>query len=738
EIASILIATGDPINGGVTYPGKRLNVNNALFVAVTTQGKVSFDRDTYSIDGMITITLTDSDLAGMDFHNVTLRSGGSDTESVILQALSPGIGVFSQTISTSPATPVLYDGILQTSHGSIITVRYLDLPAGPGKPVYATDTAEIDGLAPAISNVQLRIPGPEPDISFSTSEPTTVRLKAGTDFTLLNDIARYHVIPDTYHKMSLAGVEPFTDYFMVIEVVDEAGNITVDDNNGAYYIFTTTGPGDIYVPTDYTTIQEAILSSWDSGVVRVVDGTYTGPGNRDIDFLKRSITVLSENGPRHCVIDCQGSESEPHRGFVFHRGEKYHSILSGFTIRNGYSKNQEGGGVLCFESDPTINNCYFINNITDGYGGGISCSDSRSKIQGCFFANNQALVGGGIYGDYIDIDNCTFTQNKADYGGGLALFLNTHTVQNSIFKQNQAVQFGGAIFCESSAPTIKKCFISENKSSNKGGGIYGWLNSSPRMENCIISANNTLDKGGGMRFTFGGSPIINKCTVVSNTAALGGGINCQSGSNAKLFNSIFWDNSEEEISFSGAEVSVMYSNVRGGFTGLGNINIDPLFIRSGYWDPNDTPANQNDDFWVAGDYHLRSQGWRWDELYQEWTWDEQTSLCIDAGNPSTALQEESLYVMPYYPNKWAKNIRINMGVYSQTSKASLAVPGWSLLSDLNNDGIVNLVDLAYQSLFWLQTNSDSPGDLNRDGVTNIQDLLILKFEWLVKTPWRQS
>ena len=736
EIYNILIDTGDPTTGGASISDKRLNVNNALLAAVSTKGKISFDCDIYSVDDIITITLTDRDLAGQNFHSVTLKSDRIDIESVVLAALPPGIGVFTQTIATSASTPERYDGILQISHGAKLSVSYFDLPTEDNKPVERMDTALIDGIAPVVTDFQFRVPGPEPEISFSTSEPTRVTLKVGANISSLNYLVRYHVFPDTHHAMNLTGVMPFTDYFMVIEVVDEAGNITVDDNNGAFYTFSTTGPGDIFVPVDYATIQEAILSSWDGGVVRVADGAYTGEGNRDIDFLNRSITVQSENGPRQCIIDCQGSESEPHRGFVFQRGEKYDAELTGFTIRNGYSQYQDGGGILCIESDPTISNCIFTNNGTGGYGGGIFCFDSRSKIKGCLFDGNQARVGGGIYGEYIDIDQCHFTQNQAVYGGGLALFLNTHNVQNCVFIQNRAVQLGGAIFFESSEPTIKKCLISDNKSDNNGGGIYGWINSSPRIINSIICANSARKKGGGIRLTFGGSGIISKCTIVSNTAGIGGGIHCQSGSDAKINHSIVWGNSAEEISFSSADLTVRYSNVRGGWSGLGNIDAAPLFVREGYWDPNSTPSNPNDDFWVLGDYHLQSQGWRWDELAQQWTWDEQTSRGIDAGIPSANLQEEPLVVRPYYPNKWAKNIRINMGAYSQTSEASLAVPGWSLLADINNDGIVNLADLAQQGIFWLQNTGGAPGDLNRDGVTNILDLHLFDSEWLVKTPWR--
>ncbi|MBA7704822.1 hypothetical protein ES703_113641 [subsurface metagenome] len=45
-----------------------------------------------------------------------------------------------------------------------------------------------------------------------------------------------------------------------------------------------------------------------------VAGIYTGVGNRDIDFKSKAIAVRSENGPEHCIIDCQNQG----RGFHFH------------------------------------------------------------------------------------------------------------------------------------------------------------------------------------------------------------------------------------------------------------------------------------------------------------------------------------------------------------------------------------------------------------------------------------
>ncbi len=216
----------------------------------------------------------------------------------------------------------------------------------------------------------------------------------------------------------------------------------------------------IHVPGDQPTIQAGIDAASPGDTVLVANGTYTGPGNRDLDFNGKSIIVTSEDGPETCIIDCDGLG----RGFLFHSGEDEDAVVQGFTIRNGY--------------------------LTDGSGAGIRITTGSSPvINGCILTGNNAVYprsGGAVWADSGLISDCIIQNNRADAGGGLSLGGDA-VIHNCLILNNWADEAGGGVVTGSSGmPTLSQCTITGNMSGEGGGGLFV---GSLVMTNCIVWDN---------------------------------------------------------------------------------------------------------------------------------------------------------------------------------------------------------------------------------------------------------
>ena len=95
----------------------------------------------------------------------------------------------------------------------------------------------------------------------------------------------------------------------------------------------------VVTPDGPITIQMAINDCYFFGdVIELTDGVFSGPGNRDLSFFGKDITVRSQSGdPTTCIIDCEGSDQDPHRAFLFENAEGPDAVVEGVHFRLDFS-----------------------------------------------------------------------------------------------------------------------------------------------------------------------------------------------------------------------------------------------------------------------------------------------------------------------------------------------------------------------------------------------------------------
>ncbi len=480
----------------------------------------------------------------------------------------------------------------------------------------------------------------------------------------------------------------------------------------------------VYKPDRGTGDRDAAFNL--AGAVQVKGG-YAGIGMPDPDVrdIELHPTVLSG--------DLAGDDQP---GFVNYVENSRHVVaalgispactLDGLTITAGnadgaWQEYGTGGGVWSRDSHVIMTDCRVT--LCSAYlvGGGVQTFDNGSlEARRTLFENNRTTWptygygnGAGLNkgpGAAVTLVGCTFRGNTGFQGAGANFTgVGACSVSDCLFEGNVATQWsGGMQVYLTPTVVVDRCTFRGNMalSAQEGYagayGNYGITSCSVRtistLTNCLFEGN-TGWTGGAINNDDTGTVNVINCTIVGNTAApgRGGGIANTSdfgGSNVMIVrNSIVRGSTGGQIVNIGAgsSTSANYSNVEGGFAGIGNINADPMFVDA-----------------TMGNFRLAPR-----------------SLSIDAG--SNAVVPAGILIdiagdPRFHDDPWTADTgasdparpalaRVDMGAHE--------FQGSSCAADFNDDAALNSQDFFdFLGAFF---ENDTSADFNADTFINSQD-----------------
>jgi hypothetical protein len=215
----------------------------------------------------------------------------------------------------------------------------------------------------------------------------------------------------------------------------------------------------------------------------------------------------------------------------------------------------------------------------------------------------QAGINGAADGDTVLVASGTYTgplNKNLDFGGKAISVVSEDGPATTIIDCEGDGR--GFIFQtdEDSLSRVEGFTITYGSVATLGGGIY-CLGASPAIVRVVV-AGCSAQAGGGIGCE-GASPRIVSATITGNDAGAygGGGIFCWQGSSPLVESSVLWGDAPNEIRVAGGGPVVRFSDVAGGWSGIGTIACDPLFTNI-----------------LGGDYSLRYD-----------------SPCIDSGDPES-------------------------------------------------------------------------------------------------------
>lgn len=450
------------------------------------------------------------------------------------------------------------------------------------------------------------------------------------------------------------------------------------------------------------TIQEGLINVSSNGTVHVYPGIYY----ENIVWPNvQGITLRSESGPDETVIDGQRLG----RVITINTPTDTTPVIDGFTIRNGLAAGLEnGGGIFCWDSTPTIENNIVTSN--EGYHGGGIClwRPAWPPVSGTV-RNNRVTdniadkAGGGItcLGYTPLIEGNTITNNWARYSGGGILTWSCidSVIRSNVISSNTAGENAGGILNGMRATAqIHGNTITGNHGGLRGGGIDNQYDSTAELKCNVIKHNDASVLGAALKTCENSVMTITDCIISENGG--GGAANCvhcrTSGSLTMTYTEVS-NNIGDGIAFeSSASGSINFCNIEGN-TGYGVRNTDinvtvnaeynwwgnasgPLGVGPGsgdavsayvdydHWlmppceiESSDIAGNKQDTFGVGDSVYVYGSGYATDTTYDlyvvnDTTWTDGMSIPTRVLGTTTSVTTDVSGNIPIGTQIWASSV----------------------------------------------------------------------------------
>jgi hypothetical protein len=235
----------------------------------------------------------------------------------------------------------------------------------------------------------------------------------------------------------------------------------------------------------------------------------------------------------------------------------------------------------------------------------------------------------GVYADSCSVTIADSTLKTYGFGGAVVQSTNaTVTVENSTVTNSMVMGQTGILAAGTNlsvkTTTIRETYLAIDASNgsttveralligNAGGGMR-------IVDSFFTIRNNVIVNNGGPMRTLGGVEILNNSALptqifefntlagnVTESGAAASGVSCTVTQAAVAHSNIIWSNDGNGAPAVAGNCSWEYSNIQGGVSGTGNIDMDPKFVNA-----------------PAGNYQLTAG-----------------SPCRDAGDPNATTNED--------------------------------------------------------------------------------------------------